>query len=275
MKDYLQTLVQEGRSVHSGVNLAREYLQARILATLQRTGAMVPLAFLGGTCLRFLFRIGRYSEDLDFSLEGRPQLYDLRSYLHALESELGAEGYDLEIKVSDRRVVHGAFIRFPGLLFELGLSPHQRQILAVKIEVDTRPPAGAVLDTTIVRRHVTLHLQHHDRASLLAGKVHAILSRPYTKGRDIHDLYWYLSDPDWPAPNLNLLNKALLQTGWERGALERDTWTQVVRERLEQLPWSRVIEDVRPFLEQEAGLESLTCENLVRLLSSRRRPRGS
>jgi hypothetical protein len=32
-------------------NLAREYLQARILAALQETGAMIPLAFQGGTAL--------------------------------------------------------------------------------------------------------------------------------------------------------------------------------------------------------------------------------
>jgi hypothetical protein len=49
------------------------------------------------------------------------------------------------------------------------------QVIAVKIEVDTNPPAGAGLATTVVRRYVTLQLQHHDRSSLLAGKLHAIL----------------------------------------------------------------------------------------------------
>jgi predicted nucleotidyltransferase component of viral defense system len=48
----------------------REYLQARILESLQKSGAMIPLAFHGGTALRFLFSHGRYSEDLDFALEG-------------------------------------------------------------------------------------------------------------------------------------------------------------------------------------------------------------
>ncbi len=57
----------------------------------------------------------------------------------------------------------------------------------VKIEVDTNPPAGAVLTTTVIRRHVMLHLQHHDRASLLASKLHAILQWPYLKGRDVYD----------------------------------------------------------------------------------------
>ena len=69
--------------------------------------------------------------------------------------------------------------------------------------------------TTVIRRHLLLNLQHHDQASLLAGKLHAILQRKYLKGRDIYDLLWYLSNPNWPAPNFEMLNHALQQTGWE------------------------------------------------------------
>jgi hypothetical protein len=49
--------------------LVREYLQARILESLRRAGAMVPLAFHGGTSLRFLYSLPRYSEGLEFALE--------------------------------------------------------------------------------------------------------------------------------------------------------------------------------------------------------------
>ena len=64
-----------------------------------------------------------------------------------------------------------------------------------------------------------LPIQHHDKASLLAGKLHAILQRPYAKGRDLYDLLWYLGDPTWPPPNLTMLNHALRQTGWEGAPL--------------------------------------------------------
>jgi hypothetical protein len=50
---------------------------------------------------------------------------------------------------------------------------------------------------------------------LLAGKLHAMLSRPWLKGRDLFDLVWYLADRNWPAPNPVLLNNALKQTGWD------------------------------------------------------------
>jgi Nucleotidyl transferase AbiEii toxin, Type IV TA system len=165
-----------------------------------------------------------------------------------------------------RAVIHSAFVRFPGLLFELGLSPHRNEQLAIKIEVDTRPPAGAGLATTLIRRHVTMQLQHHDKASLLAGKLHAILARPYTKGRDLFDLIWYLSDPSWPSPNLDLLNHALAQTAWPGPPLTLNTWRQAVRQRLQELDWQRAVADVRPFLEAPASSDLVTLEHVLAVL---------
>jgi predicted nucleotidyltransferase component of viral defense system len=198
VKDFLADRLRTLSDPAQSRNLVREYLQARILAVLQRSGAMVPLAFHGGTALRFLYASARYSEDLDFTLEGRATDYDLRSWLEDIWTELAGEGYRLAIKISDTRVVHGAFLRFHGLLHELELSQHRDEALSIKLEVDTRPPAGAGLTTSVIRRYLPLRLQHHDKASLLAGKLHAILQWPYTKGRDLYDLFWYLSDPDWP-----------------------------------------------------------------------------
>jgi hypothetical protein len=266
MKDYLKDLVKQTASPQQGRNQAREYLQARILASLQRSGAMIPLAFHGGTALRFLYSHGRYSEDLDFALEGNRDRYDFHSYLTAMRSELTPEGYPLELKVSDKKTVHSAFIRFPGLLFELGLSPQRSEVLSVKIEVDTRPPAGAALETTVIRRFVLLQLQHHDRASLLAGKLHAVLQRSYTKGRDIYDLLWYLSDPTWPQPNMELLNNALAQSQWMGGVLTQHNWRTVVSKHIKRLNWDAVANDVRPFVEQGFDMDVLTLENLELVL---------
>jgi predicted nucleotidyltransferase component of viral defense system len=266
VKEYLAQLVHSAPTPAHGRNAMREYLQARILAALQRTGAMIPLAFHGGTALRFLYNSQRYSEDLDFALEWAREQYDFRGYLRAIRSTLTAEGYAVELKVSDQKVVHSAFVRFAGLLYEVGLSPFRDEVLAVKIEVDTNPPPGAELATTVIRRHVPLQLQHHDRASLLAGKLHAILQRPYTKGRDIYDLLWYLSDAQWPPPNLILLNNALQQTGWPGPELTAETWREVVRHRLHALNWEQVAADVRPFLEPSADVGLLTLDNLLRVL---------
>ena len=271
MKEHLRQLVAETAPA-AAYNLAREYLQARLLLGLQRVGALVPLAFHGGTALRFLHALPRFSEDLDFALERPEQGFDLRRSLEAIRAELDREGFTTDVKISDRRVVHSAFVRFPGLPFDLGLSPQRTEVLAVKIEVDTRPPAGAGLETTLVRRHFLLHLHHHDRPSLLAGKLHALLTRPYTKGRDLFDLLWYLSDPDWPPPNLTLLNAALQQTGWTGPLLDEATWPGAVRSSLAKIDWRRVHSDLRPFIADPEDLRLLTRENLDRLL---RRLQGS
>ena len=265
MKEYLASLIEASRDPLHARNVVREYLQARILGSLQRSGAMIPLAFHGGTALRFLYMLPRHSEDLDFTLE-RPRGYDFRGYLERIRTEFTAEGYQIELSISDKKTVHHAFVKFRGLLYEMGLSGQPKQVFSVKIEVDTRPPQGAALATTVVRRHVTLQLQHHDRASLLAGKIHALLQRRYMKGRDLYDLLWYLSDPQWPNPNLTLLNNALRQTGWKGPRLTPQNWRTALRERIQGLDWRRVQEDVIPFLENPQDVELLTRENLMRVL---------
>jgi len=57
MKEYLANLVKQTPTTLEGRNLVREYLQARILESLQKSGAMIPLAFHGGTALHFLFHM--------------------------------------------------------------------------------------------------------------------------------------------------------------------------------------------------------------------------
>jgi len=269
MKEYLPSLIASAPNPLQARNQARDYLHALILQSLQRAGAMVPLAFHGGTALRFLYGSQCYSEDLDFALEGTTHTYDFHASLQAIRRDLEAQGYAVALKVSGRKTVQHAFVRFPGLLFDLGLSPYPDEILSVKIEVDTQPPQGAGLETTLVRRHVLLNLHHHDRASLLAGKLHALLQRPHLKGRDLYDLIWYLSAPDWPPPNLVLLNNALAQTGWRGPHLNPENWREVLQAHLKGINWKKARADVEPFLisQQESAL--LTRENLERLLAER------
>jgi len=61
MKSYLRELITPAQTKLLAIHTVREYLQARILQSLQRAGAMQTLAFHGGTSLRFLYHIPRYS----------------------------------------------------------------------------------------------------------------------------------------------------------------------------------------------------------------------
>lgn len=142
MKEDLRRIAGESRSKTEARNRIREYLQARILASLQRSGAMIPLAFQGGTALRFLFAIRRFSEDLDFALERPDRSYDFKSYLRAIQGDLAQEGYEVGIKSNDTRAVHSAFVSFPGLLFDLVLSPHRNESLAPWLVASGPRPPG-------------------------------------------------------------------------------------------------------------------------------------
>ncbi|MBV7336754.1 nucleotidyl transferase AbiEii/AbiGii toxin family protein [Chloroflexi bacterium TSY] len=266
MIPYLEAQIADVKILEEQRSIVREYMQMRILQSMQRSGATIPLAFHGGTSLRFLYGLPRYSEDLDFALERQREQYDFRRYLDRIQRDLTAETYAVEIRMNDRKVVHSAFIRFRGLFYQLGISPHHDEVLAIKLEIDTNPPAGAILDTTLVQHHVNVHLQHHDQASHMAGKLHAILQRTYIKGRDWYDLYWYLRQPTWDSPNLNMLNQALIQSGWDRGIVSDSNWRGFIKEKLDGLNWSRVVDDLRRFLIDEQELVDFNKESVTQLL---------
>ena len=273
MKDHLRELVARTRTTAEAGLIVREYLQARVLEGLQRAGAFSTWAFLGGTALRFLYRLPRFSEDLDFSLidtgsPADPTEEEFDRFVHRVRNTFEAEAYQVDIRARPDAVVQSAFVGFPGLPHELGLSPHSGQKISIKIEVDTNPPRYARTETSIVRRHVLLNLLHYDRSSLFAGKLHALIHRSYLKGRDIYDLVWYLSDPSWPAPNLALLKASLAQTGTNMTDADVASWRSLIANRIAEMNWDRVVEDVRPFLEQSDELALLNRENVLRLLTS-------
>jgi hypothetical protein len=142
-------------------------------------------------------------------------------------------------------------------------------VFSVKIEVDSNPPSGGMMVTTVIRRYVMLHLLHYDKASLLSGKLHAILARSYVKGRDLYDLFWYLSDRSWPEPNIQFLQEALHQTAWKGPKIARSNWALITAKRLKEVNWVNAVEDARPFIERSEDLSMLTKENVLKLLKAR------
>ena len=256
MKERALQLVREA-SPEAKRNILREYLQAHILFSLQSGRAFEQLAFVGGTALRFLYGLRRYSEDLDFSLE-QPTAYDFQRLLRRVELDLTKAGFDVTVHPREGAPMHSAFVRFPGLPYECGLSPHQTEKLAIKIEIDTSPPLGATLQTTVINRHFLVALQHHDLSSLMAGKLHALLSRRYVKGRDIYDLLWYLSRSEPTVPNIALLRNALVQTNWHGEQVTTETWKSVIELRLREVSFAEVAADVSPFLESPEERTLLT-----------------
>jgi len=247
------------------LNLLREYLQAFVLRSLHDCEGFRSLAFVGGTALRFLHGLPRFSEDLDFSLE-QGEGYDGKAWMAAVKRELTLAGFEPEVTWNDRKTVHTAWIRLAGVLREAGLSALAGQKLSIKLEIDTRPPVGAHSERRVVTRHLSFLLRHYDLPSLLAGKLHALITRKYVKGRDWYDLLWYLSQRPAPVPNLTFLQNAIDQTQGA-GRYDAERWREHVREHLRRLDMKAVRNDVLPFLERARDADLLNRDNLKGLLS--------
>ncbi len=247
------------------LNVLREYLQSCVLRSFHESEAFTGLSFVGGTALRFLYNLPRFSEDLDFSLETATG-YEPMRWLEKAKRDLVAAGFDVALHWNARKTVHVAWIRFARLHKAAGLSGMADQKISIKLEVDTRPPAGAITATDIVSRHNRMMaLRHHDLSSLMAGKVHALLVRAYPKGRDWYDTLWYRARRPPVGPNLVLLQNALDQS---EGAGKYDArhWREAVRQRLECLDAKVLREDIAPFLEHPEEARWLDTAHLLSVL---------
>lgn len=264
MKEQALSLVRGGTDPGLALNLLREYLQTFVLRSLHEAEAFRPLAFVGGTALRFLHGLPRFSEDLDFSVVSA-EGYAGREWMAKVKRDLTLAGFTSEVTWNDRKTVHAGWVRVAGLLHEAGLSALPDQKLAIKVEIDTLPPEGARCERRIVTRQMTFFIQHYDLPSLLAGKLHAAITRKYAKGRDWYDLVWYLSQYPPIEPNLPLLQNALDQTQGI-GRSDARAWKALVRTRIESFNLAAIVADISPFLERPQDAALLTRDNLLGLL---------
>lgn len=265
MKEEALAIAQNVADPAAKLNIIREYVQVRALRSLHESEAFAHLSFVGGTALRLVYGLPRFSEDLDFSLDEKPG-YRGEAWMRKLKSDLSVAGFAAAVTWNDRSVVHKAWVRITHLLHEAGLAAIEGQKLSIKLEIDTRPPAGAVRERRLVSRYAALALQHHDLPSLMAGKIHALLTRSYAKGRDWYDLVWYRGRRPPVEPNLRLLQNALDQT---RGtdATDATAWQELLLDRFSRLDFGKLAADVAPFLERREEVDLLTGENLRTLLT--------
>lgn len=246
------------------LNLMREYIQCFVLRSLHEAEAFHSLSFVGGTALRFLHGLPRFSEDLDFSLENHVG-YKPEFWLDKLKRDLTFAGFETSVTWNDRKIVHTAWIRISQILNEVGLAPIQEQKIAVKLEIDSNPPAGAVTLTTVVQRHLMFVLKHHNIQSLMAGKIHALWTRPFLKGRDWYDLIWYCSKEPRIEPNMELLRNALAQTAPELVG-EAYAWRRALSIRIKKDGIEGLRKDVEPFLERPQDADIMSSDIIVGLL---------
>ena len=245
-------------------NALQELMQHYILASLSRAGLFAEAMFHGGTCLRVVYGINRFSQDLDFLLKKPNPHFVWQSYLARVQRDCAQEGIDFEIqdKSDVDEAMCRAFVKTDsiGKVMTLGL-PYGRQAqrkIRVKLEIDTNPPAGSHFETSYLSFPTTAPITVQSLASGFATKSHALLCRTYTKGRDWYDLVWYVGRRI--EPNLELLANALLQQGpWKNEKQEITvTWLlNALRDKIGTIDWRVARSDVQRFLptKEQEGLQ--------------------
>lgn len=243
-------------------NALKEITQEIALLALSRREFFQIAEFHGGTALRILYGLQRFSEDLDFALLVPDTSFNLSPYLKELADEFREFGYNIEIQDRSKadNNVRKAFLKDSsiGKVLELNYPLHKRnpKKIQIKLEVDVNPPQGAVTEIKYLDFPLPYGVLAKNLPSSFAGKVHALLCRSYLKGRDWYDFIWYVSRGT--QINFNLLKNAIEQNGPWAGSNEtvNKKWLiEHLSEKIETIKWDDATLDVAKFLkpiEQDA-----------------------
>lgn len=252
MKDIIRKNLRSYDDPVKRGNALREELQHLILKILDDGGLFKKICFVGGTALRVLYDLRRFSEDMDFSLQmANDPGFEFNQMLKYILQQLKIYDLPADTKVKDAGAVHSVFLRFPDILQESGVVKRRGQKIAVKLEIDTNPPAGARFETRLLQRDFMFTVAHHDLPTLFAGKSLAFLNRAYTKGRDIYDMIWFSTKGI--KLNREFFDEGLKQTGSTPVLTQEELRNRLVA-RLEGLEMNAAIGDTRPFLDDISEL---------------------
>jgi len=257
------------RTVDDHVNALREVLQEIALCGLWRGKFFERAAFYGGTALRILHGLDRFSEDMDFSLLQPDESFDLAPYCSAMEEELSAWGFPTTITTKRKTVdstIDSAFLKLNTreilLAIETGEevagSVHANRVISIRFEVDTDPPPRFRDETRFLFQPIPFSVRAYDPPSLFAGKMHAILCRGWknrTKGRDWYDLAWYVGR-NIPL-NLTHLEARLHQSGHLASdtTLDESRFRTLLAETIINLDIDQARADIERFLLDPAAVK--------------------
>ena len=246
----------------------REILQEIVLLGLWRSKFFEKAAFYGGTALRVLYDLDRFSEDLDFSLIASNTDFNWHPYTKALERELAAFGLEVSVELRNKAVSHpiqSAFLKAntlnQRLVIEtpmaLARSIPKNQLLKIKLEVDTDPPPGFATETRYLLMPIPFAVRVFTTSDLFAGKMHAVLCRLWksrVKGRDWYDLVWFAAHH--PQLHLAHLEQRMRQTDHWTGteALSEATFRKQLRQTIESVDFRQARQEVEPFVKDPQSL---------------------
>ena len=259
----------ECRNVEDYVRALREILQEVALLGLWRSKFFERAAFYGGTALRILYGMDRFSEDLDFSLLRPLSDFDFSRYVNALEREIRSFGFEVSVTRRDKRAgspVQSAFLKADTMKHLLTIRRAEEvarqlprgQVMKINIEVDTDPPPGFATENKFLLHPIPFSVKTFVLPDLFAGKMHAVLCRRWksrVKGRDWYDLVWYAAYH--PQLHLSHLEQRMIQSGHleEDEHLTREKFFALTLKVIEKVNVEQARKEVEPFVKNPEALE--------------------
>lgn len=264
MQDAIKHMLQKYKchSEQDYINAIKEIFQEIALLGLWRAKFFEQAAFYGGSALRILYKLDRFSEDLDFTLLKSDKNFNLASYNQAISDELVGFGFKVEVLTKNKNIqtnIESAFIKADTkkqLLIveappELAARIHQMHTIKIKMEIDVSPPGKFTTETKTLLQPIPFFVKTLTQPNLFAGKIHAILCRPWqkrVKGRDWYDFVWYIAH-HIPV-NLTHLRERLIQTqAWDsKKMFTQNDLIQLLKNKINNTDFTLAKKDVIPFL---------------------------
>lgn len=257
------------------INALKEIFQEIILLGLYRGGFFNKAAFYGGTSLRILYGLNRFSEDLDFSLLEKNMDFNIEHYFSFIMQEFEALGITISLrkkyKVNKQSNIESAFLKNDTSIHTLDIKlDNLRNILdsislnkriKIKIEVDINPPLKFQTESKTLLLPTTFNITSMTLPNLYAGKMHAVLCRKWktrVKGRDWYDFEWYVKRNE--SLNLIHLQERMIESGDlnETDILSRELFIELMNSRIDNLDINKAITEVKPFIKEHSGFEFWT-----------------
>ncbi|MES2200133.1 MAG: nucleotidyl transferase AbiEii/AbiGii toxin family protein [Chlamydiota bacterium] len=262
------------------INAIQEIIQEIALLGLWRAKFFENAAFYGGTSLRILHGLNRFSEDLDFSLLTPNPDFHLIPFLKAIEEELAISGLKATVEHKIKHMdesIQSAFLKTGTLetFIRIGLDEslkrhtQSNEIIKIKLEVDINPPLGFTTEIRYLLKPIPFSVRTYVPEDLFSGKMHALLCRPYkvrVKGRDWYDFIWYVKKGF--SLHLSHLETRMRQSGHYTSSeeLNHEIFLALLKEKILHLNLEAAKEDIWRFIQSPKEVEGWSKEFFLSLL---------
>jgi len=240
--------------------MLKEYLQYKMLEIIFNSRWASNLVFLGGTNLRIIHNINRFSEDIDFDVTGEYSDQSHENLCSIICKELEKEGYDIEIdkdrvKRNPNHTAFTRFINFPGLLKKTGLHDDPNKKFLIKIDAEAHKYGDFHYEpqnVLINKFEVFTSVNATPPDIILSTKLCSILER--SKGRDFYDII--------TLSGLQKANEEYIAKRFEFGQLKEEYFGPVhlqekILTAIADIKWNDKIKELERFLFNEKEAKKL------------------